>query len=145
MSTTRNKTNCPILGAPLDLSGTVLPTREEVLRYYNYIKLQKQSEGRFKPKVSEVFDEIATELEKVWKRASIPTLHHVTIVNQIKREYEKLNNILKSYSEARKGTESFKNKVTKFKKDASLLLTLRIANVRPLKHVCVICHTRFHK
>lgn len=124
MSTTRNKTNCPILGAPLDLSGTVLPTREEVLRYYNYIKLQKQSEGRYKPKVSEVFDEIATELEKVWKRASIPTVHHVTIVNQIKREYEKLNNILKSYSEARKGTESFKNKVTKFKKDASLLFDI---------------------
>lgn len=136
MFTTRNKTNCPIFGAPLDLSRTVLPTREEVLRYYNYIKLQKQSEGKYKPKVSEIFDEIATELEKVWKRASIPTVHHVTIINQFKREYEKLNKLLKSYSEARKGTESFKNKASKLREDAALLFDIAYCKCKSFE-VCV--------
>lgn len=54
MSTTRNKTNCPILGPSLDLSssGTMLPTREQVLRYYNFIRQKKkQSVGQYKPKV----------------------------------------------------------------------------------------------
>ncbi|MBZ5798003.1 hypothetical protein K8353_49135, partial [Burkholderia contaminans] len=84
----------------------MLPTREQVLRYYNFIRLKKQSAGEHKPRVSEIYNEIAITLKEIWNKASIPVVHRVTIINQIRKEHERLNNVLKSYSEARKETTS---------------------------------------
>lgn len=143
MSTTRNKSSCPIFGNPLDLnvSSATLPTREQVLRYYNFVRLKKQNEGQHKPKVGEIYDEVAILLEEIWKKASIPTVHHVTIINQVKREHEKLNNILKSYSETRKETTSFKNRVVQFKNEACRLFDIACCKCKSFEECrCIIPH-----
>lgn len=78
---------------------------------------------------------------EIWKKASIPTVHHVTITNQIKREHDKLNNILKSYSQARKETASFKNKVATFKQNASHLFDIAYCKCKSFEEcVCDISH-----
>ncbi|KAJ8962657.1 hypothetical protein NQ318_001051, partial [Aromia moschata] len=63
-------------------------------------------------------------------------VHRVTIIHQILKEHERLNNVLKSYSEARKEATSFKNKVTKLKKNASHLFDIASFVIEASLEVC---------
>ncbi|KAG8172780.1 hypothetical protein JTE90_007564 [Oedothorax gibbosus] len=135
MSHTRKQVNCPIIGSPRELSSIVLPTREDILRHYNWIRLQKENAGQYKPKMCEIYEEIAAKVEQIWNKASVPVLHRVRIISLIKREHEKLLNLLKSYH-GRKKNFNFQHKVQAFKKEAKALFDVAACKCNDFE----LCH-----
>lgn len=55
---TRKCINCPIFGAPSDLPGTTLPTFEDIIKCYLYVKkdltVHPKSNGPTVSKISEI-------------------------------------------------------------------------------------------
>ncbi|CAG4995772.1 unnamed protein product [Parnassius apollo] len=68
-------------------------------------------------------DIVATEIENIWKRASLPIVKHKTIVSKITSYHEKHRAFLKSYQKS-KDNENYKQKLQKFKGDCDVLFDI---------------------
>jgi len=74
---TRLKDSCPVFGAPQKLLGNVLPTYEDVVKFYQFTRNELKSSGNYKgPAVSEINEVLAFRIEEIWKKASIPSVSH---------------------------------------------------------------------
>ena len=68
---TRRSSECPIFGSPKNLSSErCLPTYEEVMKYYIYVRLQINQ--RKDPSFKAIAAVVVQQLEILWKKASIP-------------------------------------------------------------------------
>ncbi|GBM99911.1 hypothetical protein AVEN_169224-1 [Araneus ventricosus] len=65
MARTRNHVQCPIIGSPKEFSCIVLPTRGDILQHYNWIKIQKERSGIYKPQVIEIYEDIVIKIEEI--------------------------------------------------------------------------------
>lgn len=83
----------------------------------------------------EIYEEIAAKVEQIWNKASVPVLHRVRIISLIKREHEKLLNVLKSYH-GRKKNVNFQHKVQAFKKEAKALFDVAACKCNDFE----LCH-----
>lgn len=73
----RSDTNCAVFGAPQKLKNNSLPSYADVVRHYLWVRndlLWKLSNKD--PAVNEICDITAREIEKIWIKASIPTVSH---------------------------------------------------------------------
>ncbi|CAI6354827.1 unnamed protein product [Macrosiphum euphorbiae] len=114
---TRNKLKCFIFGDAKELSNNVLPTFEDVMQYYLFVKHKLKPETTSKePSVSSIAEIIAV-LEKVWLKASIPVVSHTRVLQMIKTYHDKYRNILKS-AKSRINIETFKKKLENFQSEA---------------------------
>ena len=115
---TRNKLKCLIFGDAKELSNNVLPTFEDVMQYYLFVKHKLKPETTSKePSVSSIAEIIAVDLEKVWLKASIPVVSHTRVLQMIKTYHDKYRNILKS-AKSRINIETFKKKLENFQSEA---------------------------
>ena len=82
-SGTRRLSECPIFGFPRNISERRLPTYEEVMKYYIYVRLQRKhrKDLLFKAIVAVV----AQRLEILWKKASIPHLPRKRITSMLQQ------------------------------------------------------------
>lgn len=121
---TRQKVNCVIFGAPQNFSELVLPTYEDVMKFYLFVKQElKHTPTSKEPTVSEIGETIATKLEDLWIKASIPVVTRARIMQMIRTYHDKYRNLLKS-SKGKAGRESYQRKVETFKRDSKKLFDI---------------------
>lgn len=102
---TRKDTSCPILGNPGVLKDNVLPTYSEVMKYFLFVKNDLLWKGNKRtPSISDICELVALEVEKVWKRASVPTVSHQQVISLIKSHNDKIK-ALKKIPLSREDTE----------------------------------------
>ena len=106
VSGTRSSAECPIFGYPKEISWRVLPTYEDVMKYYQYVRLDMK-QGR-EPSLKAIATVVVIQLENLWKYASIPHLSRKRITGMLRQYRTKMNNLLKSKS---KGSKNYKNKL----------------------------------
>jgi len=114
---TRLSSECPIFGSPKDISFRSLPTYEDVMKYYAYVRLEIKE--RKDPSFKQITVVVAQQLETLWKRASIPHLSRKRITSMMQQYRLKINNLLKSKS---KNSDNFKSKVQKMRDMAAKTL-----------------------
>lgn len=116
--TTRKCTEVTIVGQPLDISAyNVLPTKREVLKYFEFVRNELKFEGCHQPEKKVIAGRIAHKLEEIWKKASIPVSSTNNIVFMILKLYERCEKIKKSSGHSKKNIKSFKVAVDKFTSD----------------------------
>ena len=100
VSGTRSSVECPIFGYPKEISWRVLPTYEDVMKYYQYVRLDMK-QGR-EPSLKAIATVVVIQLENLWKYASIPQLSRKRITSMLRQYRTKMNNLLKSKSKGSK-------------------------------------------
>ena len=74
--------NFLILGQPGLLPVNVLPHQLDVLRYWKHIKCAEEEPGII-PVRKEIVDIVASDVQKIWSSASIPTIELRSITMRI--------------------------------------------------------------
>ena len=121
---TRTKTNFPLFGHGRELCHTVLPTTEDVVRYYLLLQHNTIEERKGQqPSISDISERVALQLEQLWIKSSIPTVSHKRIVQKIRQTIEKYRSITK-IPKSRKLTNSFTVKTNNFKEACKVLFDL---------------------
>jgi len=111
---TRTKTMCPVFRTPSQLSGIVLPTHESVMKYYMWWKhMLKPTNATQEPTVADISEKVALEIENIWYKASIPTVSHSRMLQQIRAYHDKYMKLLKPYKGHHKD-DSYKLKLYNF-------------------------------
>ena len=97
---TRQSHCCPLFGLPKELSGTNLPTFEDVLLccFEESNKLSISSDSKKKIAFSTIADCVATQIEMIYRKASIPVVTHTQTVQMIKAYHDAYYNLRKSYN-----------------------------------------------
>lgn len=109
---TRTELQCPVFGTPREFSKLVLPTYEDMIKYYLYVRNDlKLDETTKEPTVAEVSEVVASEIEELWTKASIPIVTHVRVLQLIRSYHTKYKGLLKSI----KGKQISKHYQAKFK------------------------------
>jgi hypothetical protein len=120
---TRQSSVCPILGKPAELPQNVLPTCYDVMKYCLLLqKRVKENNNGKNPSIKVVIETCTTNIEKLWIRASIPTVSHRRIVQMIRDRYEKYKNLLKSYH--RRHQETYKTRLDEFSNSTEKLFDI---------------------
>lgn len=118
---TRHAFLCPIFGPPRDFLSSKLPTRECVLRccFEERFKLSVKTSNK-SVSFSKVAGIVAEKIKFLYEKASIPTVTLYRIVQLINAYHDSYYKIRKSYNRDKDKT-SFKQKIVKFKLNASAL------------------------
>ena len=82
-ASTRSSATCPIFTAGKDLNLRYLPTYEDVVQYYHYVRIELKSSKK-EPAFKDTAAVITKRLEYLWKLASIPTVSTVPITQMLK-------------------------------------------------------------
>lgn len=98
MQRTRSVFKCPLFGDVCEMKENVLPTYEDVVKYYEWTRhqLKLQSETAKEPIFGEIADIVVSRIENIWQTASIPTVTRTRIVQMLKAYHLKCKNLLKS-------------------------------------------------
>ena len=71
---TRRALKCPVFGSPCQLPVSMLPTYADTMKFYlsvkNVLKQSKPMRDKV-PAIVDIFEIVATNVEKIWKKASI--------------------------------------------------------------------------
>lgn len=122
---TRATTSMYIFGSEKDIlpeQTSVLPTYEEVIRCFQSIRLKLKGNGSKQPEVREVASIVATKIEEVWRKASLPTVVHKRVVEMILQYNNKYQTIIKPFKG--RNTTFFTEKLETFKTDANRLFDI---------------------
>ena len=91
---TRKKINCPVFGVPKEFSGTVLPTYADVMKYILWLKHDLNRTYNDAPVI---FAKVAEEIEKLWRRASIPVVTHKRVLKLIQGYHDDYRKLMKPF------------------------------------------------
>lgn len=89
-----------IIGSEKDIlpeQTSILPTYEEVIRCFQNIRLKLKGHGSKQPEAREVASIVATKIEEVLKKASLPTVVHKRVVDMILQYNKKYQTIIKPF------------------------------------------------
>ena len=95
-SGTCRSSECSIFGSPKHINEICLPTYEEVMKYYIYVR--RQIKQRKDPSFKAIAAVVAQRLEILWKKASIPHLSRKRITSMLQQYRHKMNKLFKSKS-----------------------------------------------
>lgn len=118
---TREKVKCPIFGHPDLLDENILPSYKDVMRYYLFIRQKLKEENGSKPAVSTICSNLAPEIIKIWRKASIPTVSDRRVEQMLMSYNTKYKNLLKS--KGKKSSHTMES-VRKFKETSENLFDL---------------------
>ena len=111
---TRKMLTCVVFGLPEEMSETVLPTYESVMKYYLLVKHEmKATVETQEPTVTEISKKVAEKVESIWFKASIPVISHTRVLKMIRSYYDKYIKIKKN-----KKRDDFEAKAKSFRRDA---------------------------
>ena len=98
METRRQSYRCPIFGRVEDIKGNVLPTYEDVMKCYEWNRLQlKISRNTVKqPSFLEVAELVSRRGEDIWRKSSLPTISQKRVIQLLKAHHLKCKNLIKS-------------------------------------------------
>lgn len=113
---TRNAVECPIFGAPTDLSSVSLPTFFDLIKYFLWVRHQEEQKHVNRNLiVANALEIVSRKVEEIWRNASIPTISHQRIVALIKGYQKKRKDLLKPYLQ-RQNVSSYKLQIEALKK-----------------------------
>jgi hypothetical protein len=72
-----------VLGQPAKFIQTCLPANKDVYLHYVFIRNELIASGNAKPSKIAVAEKVASDIEAVWKTASIPTVAHKSVSNKV--------------------------------------------------------------
>lgn len=98
MQRTRSMFKCPLFGDICEIKENVLPTYEDVMKYYEWTRhqLKLQLETAKEPTFAEIADIVTSRIENIWQTASIPIVTRTRIIQMLKAYHLKCKNLLKS-------------------------------------------------
>ncbi|CAG9794368.1 unnamed protein product [Diatraea saccharalis] len=103
MPKTRKDLRCPLFGDPIKFSNNMLPTYCDVIKHYLWIRKEILELNNGKdPSVKDICEIIASEIEAIWSRASIPTITHQQVVSRLISYYQKYKNVKKLRNDSKK-------------------------------------------
>ncbi|XP_072400232.1 uncharacterized protein [Diabrotica undecimpunctata] len=122
---TRSSLNCEILGTIIGVfNDPVLPTKCDILKCFLFIRNELKLTNNIKdPSIADASNVVATKVEQIWIKASIPTLSHKRIQDMIKNiytEYQKL----KRYTKTQQASNSYKEKICQFRNEYEKLFDI---------------------
>ncbi|KAJ8728603.1 hypothetical protein PYW07_006299 [Mythimna separata] len=99
MDRTREKWKCPLFGDTCDLKENMLPTYEDVMKFYewNRRKIKLDKDTKKEPTYKEIEAIVVAKIVEIWGKASIPTIQLKGIKVMLKAYHLKCKNLLKSY------------------------------------------------
>lgn len=127
MSTAKTRKNSHVIlfGPVKDINpecANVLPTYEDVLRCFASVRLQLKGDGSKQPLSSTVANIVAEKLEKIWQRASLPTISRPRIKDMILNYNTKHQTIIKPIKS--RVSPGLQIKLSKFKSDSQRLFDI---------------------
>lgn len=113
---------CQLFGPPRRINKNMLPTLEDVLMEYLWIRHDAKTDKNTKkePSVAEVAAILANEVSEIWMRASIPTVTTTRIVQLIRFHHDNYLKIVR-YPLSKRNVE-YDAKVTRFIKESKSTL-----------------------
>lgn len=88
---------CPIFGEPKELSEVILPTYENVMKYYLLVRYQlKPTAATKEPTVVEISEVVSANIERLWLKASIPVCSHTRVLQMIRTYHDKYMKLMKN-------------------------------------------------
>lgn len=98
METRRQSYQCPIFGSVEDIKDNLLPTYEDVMKCYEWNRLQlKISRNTIKePSFLDIAELVSQKVEDVWRKSSLPTVSHTRVIQLLKAYHLKCKNLIKS-------------------------------------------------
>lgn len=137
---TKKSVNCDIFGAPRELSDSVLPTYEDIIKYFLWLR----HETRIKT-VSEIGEIIVSKLIELWNKASVPVVSRNRIIKMFKDYHDQYRNVLKPLK-GRKNNEKYKLKLKIFKRMLKINCSIfQRVNVKTILPVFVKSHAKFQR
>lgn len=135
---TRQSECCPLLGSPKTLSGSNLPTVEDMLLCLLEVRseLKMASDSKKEPPFSNIADSVATQIERIYHKASIPIVSRLRVIGLISRYYRVYCKFKKTYNRDNK-KDNFKKKVRGFIDEAKTKLFDIAACKCPMMCSCV--------
>lgn len=128
MAETRNKSDCPILGSYMEIHDNVLPTYENVMRHYYFVRNTLRQEGaNYEPASAEIALIVADKVLSIWNKASLPTLLHKSVV---KRIIAYNNEIQKLKKHAQRMDETYLKKIEQFRMDSQRIFDICSCNCK---------------
>lgn len=111
---TRKMVTCAVFGMPEKMSETVLPTYENVMKYFLLVKHElKPNIYRKEPTITDISQKVAEDLERLWIKASIPVISHTRVLQMIRSYYDKYIKVKKN-----KKRSDYAAKADSFRRDA---------------------------
>lgn len=121
----RSSVLCPVFGAPTELSCHILPTYEDVMKYYLWVRNDcKVKLNNVNPSVSVVADKVAERIEEIWRTASLPFISRQRIVQRIRTYNEKYKKIKKHLFRKAFPLTTLEMKLKTFQKDSKKLFDI---------------------
>ena len=119
---TRTNTKCPVFGTPQELSEIVLPTYDSVMKYYLLVRHElKSSDHNKKPAAADIVEKVATNIERVWLKSSIPLTSHARVLQIVRAYHAKYLKLIKPFK-GRENNEKYKAKIHSFREESRLKL-----------------------
>lgn len=97
MAATRAQLSCPVYGIGSELTSRQLPTVQEVMQYYSFLKTQlpKTTKSR------EIVVQVSTDITDIWIKSGIPTVSMRRVQQKVESLHDTLRTILKRKGEAK--------------------------------------------
>lgn len=132
---TRNYIKCPLLGAPSDFKGNVLPTKEDVLKCYLLTRYNLKADSRKEPSFFQISNLLADKILGVWKNASLPTVLRKRVLQLIKMHHDKYLQLIR-YPKSKRN-ENYTLKLQDYKTELKSLFDISACKCEDLeKCVC---------
>ncbi|CAG4988526.1 unnamed protein product [Parnassius apollo] len=111
---TRQKTSCPVFGLPEKLPVAQLPTYNDVMKNYLFIKYELKPDKKTKePTIHDISERLAQEVLEIWRKASLPTVSLKRVLQLIRSYHDKYRSLMKPYR-GRQLNKKYQEKINTF-------------------------------
>lgn len=94
---TRKAVCCPVFGTPKLMSEIILPTYEDVMKHYLFVKHElKPTASKKEPTVSQISEKVSRVIEGLWTKSSIPVISHKRTLQMIRSYHDKYQKLMKN-------------------------------------------------
>ena len=126
MERTRNSWKCPLFGDLYDLKDNILPTYEDLLKFYEWTRhrLKFERETKKEPTYKEIEGVVVAKLIEIWAKSSIPTVEPKRMKVMLQTYHLKCKNLLKSHPKIPK------NKLKEFRLESKVLFDISACKCR---------------
>lgn len=133
---TRQTTCCPVFGLPEKLPVSQLPTYNDVMKYYLFIRYELKPDKTTKePTVHDISERLATEILDIWRKASLPTVSFKRVLQLIRSYHDKYRRLLKPY-QGRQTNKKYQEKITEFVTESQRLFDICSCKCKLINSEC---------
>jgi len=132
----RKPPDCPIFGTVKRMKLDMLPTIQNILEDYQWVRLDLREHPEREPKVFEIISVLVQKITDIWSRASIPTVTVQRITKLLKDIHDQYLKLI--YYPTSKRGDSYELKVKEFKEVTASKL-FDIASCKCLTSVSCNC------